>query len=389
MPKIVNVCLYGPVTDGWSYQDNLLPKYQKKNGNDVTVITSKWVWNESGSLVKTDKIDYYNEYGIHTIRLEIEGDKPLSAKFKKFVGFYEILEKEKPDIIFVHCFQFLDVEKVIDYAKQHKNTKIYVDNHCDFSNSATNWFSKNVLHKIIWKSKAQKLNPYIKKFFGVIPARVDFLVDMYGLPKEKVELLEMGADDEKIREAVDTNQIEELRTKYGIKNSDFLIMTGGKIDQVKQQTILLMEAVKELSNDFPIKLIVFGSVSQELKNKVQSLSDGVIVNYIGWIQSDDSYKYFSAADLVVFPGRHSVFWEQVVGLGKPLIVRYWDGTTHVQVNGNAEFLREDSVREIKDKLSDLLNNDRVKYNQMLIAAKGEARQHFSYKEIALRSVEQK
>lgn len=389
MSKIVNICLYGPVTDGWSYQDNLLPKYQKENGNDVVVITSKWVWNNMGKLVKTDRTDYYNEYGIHTIRLNIRGDRPLSDKFKKFIGVYEVLEKEKPDIIFVHCFQFLDIKRVIDYVKQHKGTMVYVDNHCDFSNSATNWVPKNILHKIIWKSKARKLNPYVKKFFGVIPARVDFLIDMYGLPKEKVELLEMGADDEKVREASNYNQLEKIRAKYGVKDAEFLIMTGGKIDQAKQQTLLLMEAVKELSSEFPVKLIVFGSVSEELKDKVQVLSDGTSVNYIGWIRSDDSYKYFSAADLVVFPGRHSVFWEQVVGIGKPLLVKYWDGTTHIQVNGNAEFLRENSVKEIKDKIIDLLKNDREKYNQMLMAAKGEARQRFSYKEIAMRSVEQR
>lgn len=388
MDKVVNICLYGPVTDGWSYQDNLLPKYQKENGNDVTVITSKWIWNSDGKLVKTDKKDYYNEYGVHTVRLDIKGDKALTSKFKRFNGLYSQLEKEKPDIIFVHCFQFLDIDEVIKYAKKHMDVVIYVDNHCDFSNSATNWISKNILHKIVWKSKAKKLNPYVKKFYGVIPARVDFLAEMYDLPREKIELLEMGADDEKVQNAADKNKISNLRKKYDVKESDFLILTGGKIDQAKQQTLLLMEAVKELSNQFPVKLIVFGSVSNELKDKVNELSDGTIVNYIGWIQPDDSYDFFSAADLVVFPGRHSVFWEQVVGIGKPLVVKYWDGTTHVQVNGNAEFLMKDSAEEIKNKISGILDNNKYKYNQMLVAATGKAKQRFSYREIALRSLGQ-
>lgn len=165
-------------------------------------------------------------------------------------------------------------------------------------------------------------------------------------------------------------------------------MSGGKIDHAKQQTLLLMEAVKELSHKFPVKLIVFGSVSNELKDEVNKLSDGTIVNYIGWIQPDDSYDFFSAADLVVFPGRHSVFWEQVVGIGKPLVVKYWDGTTHVQVNGNAEFLIKDSAEEIKNKISGILDNNKYKYNQMLVAATGKAKQRFSYREIALRSLGQ-
>lgn len=388
MAKIVNICLYGPVTDGWSYQDNLLPKYQKENGNEVVVITSLWVWNESGKMVKTDKRDYYNEYGIHTIRLDIKGDKPLTDKFKRFDGLYATIEKEKPDILFVHCFQFLDIDEIIRYAKAHPSVIIYVDNHCDFSNSATNWVSKNVLHKIIWMQKAKKLNPYVKKFYGVIPARVDFLVDMYGLPKEKVELLEMGADDEKAEAALDPQKIKALRERYGINDDDFLIVTGGKIDLAKQQTLLLMEAVKNLDKKYSAKLIVFGSVVDELKEKVEKLSDGESVQYIGWVKSDDSYQYFASADLVVFPGRHSVFWEQVVGIGKPLIVKYWDGTTHVQVNGNAEFLKEDSTEEIVTFLTQLLENNKDRYNQMLLHAQGDARKRFSYREIALRSVEQ-
>ena len=40
------------------------------------------------------------------------------------------------------------------------------------------------------------INPYVNKFYGVLPARVDFLINEYKLPKNKVELLVMGADDD-------------------------------------------------------------------------------------------------------------------------------------------------------------------------------------------------
>lgn len=217
---------------------------------------------------------------------------------------------------------------------------------------------------------------------------MDFLIDLYGLPQEKVELLEMGADDEKAEAALDKQKIKNLRKQYGISDKDFLIVTGGKIDLAKQQTLLLMEAVKKLDKTYSAKLIVFGSVVDELKEKVEKFSDGDTVQYIGWVKSDDSYQYFAAADLVVFPGRHSVFWEQVVGIGKPLIVKYWDGTTHVQVNGNAAFLREDSVIEIENTLKKLLDDNKTIYRQMLSSAQGEAKKRFSYKEIAMRSIKQ-
>ena len=48
--KVTHICLAGPVTDGWNYQDNLLTKYQEKLGYDVSIITSEWIWTEKGKL---------------------------------------------------------------------------------------------------------------------------------------------------------------------------------------------------------------------------------------------------------------------------------------------------------------------------------------------------
>ena len=74
----------------------------------------------------------------------------------------------------------------------------------------------------------------------------------------------------------------------------------------------------------------------------------------------------------MFPGRHSVFWEQVVGIGKPLVVKYWDGTTHIQVNGNVVFLYNDTVEDIVRNIEQLLKNEREAYNLMLERAQSKA-----------------
>ena len=82
-----------------------------------------------------------------------------------------------------------------------------------------------------------------------------------------------------------------------------------------------MEAVNEIS-DMNIKLFVFGSVVKELKAKLHELC-GERVEYIGWLNNRESYELFATADIAVFPGRHSVYWEQVVGQGIPMIVKRW------------------------------------------------------------------
>ena len=384
--KIVHICLASVgLTDGWSYQENLLTKYHGLLGHEVTIMTSQWVRHKSGKLMKIEKSSYINENGCKIYRLVIKNGLKSTNRFKRYKGVYNILEKEEPDIFFIHNIQFLDIMLIVKYIKAHPAVKVFVDSHTDFSNSATNWFSKNVLHKIIWRRCAQLIEPYAIKFYGVLPARVDFLIDMYKIPKEKVELLVMGMDDESVSLAKNETTMRVIREKYHIKPEEFLIMTGGKIDAAKRQTLLLMEAVKQMNKN-DVKLIVFGSVIEDLKEELYSLCDNNRIRYIGWLDTKDAYEHFASSDLVVFPGSHSVFWEQVAGMGIPMLVKYWEGTTHIDVGGNCQFLYEDTVNEIREKIETILNN-REMYENMKKIAETEGIKKFSYLRIAKQSIE--
>lgn len=381
--KIVHICLSGAVTDGFAYQDNLLSKYHKMLGYEVSFITSRWIYNDKGEISRTDKNCYYNEDGVKMIRLQNRQGEAYEQKFKHFCGLTEALNQEKPDILFIHGPQFLEMPEVVRYVKKNQVT-VYVDNHADFSNSGRNFLSKYILQGVIWKHMAQSIKPYTKKFYGVLPARVDWLKNMYGLPDEKCELLVMGADDEAVQQALSSESRHNFRRKYGIKEDDFLIVTGGKIDSFKLQTLLLMEAVQNIDRD-DLKLVVFGSVQKDIQPQLEKLCDGEKVQYIGWAKGNQSYEFMGAADLVVFPGRHSVYWEQAAGLGIPMLCKYWDGTTHIDLGGNVEFLKEDSVSEIKGKIEKLIENPE-KYNQMKLVSEEKGMEIFSYKKIAERSL---
>lgn len=379
--RILHLCLSASYVEGLSYQENLLSQYHKKMGYDVYVIASLKTFNKDGEYVFDNKPETYtNKYGIVVQKLAYKKPLKFGRLFRTNKDSYKAIEDVNPDIIFCHGVQFLDAKVLIKYMRKHPNVKLYVDNHSDFSNSATNWVSKNIQHKILWHHYAQKLNPYVQKFYGVLPARVDFLVDLYHLPKDKVELLVMGADDELVEAAQAPEVRKAIREQYSIAEDDFLIINGGKIDQWKKQTLLLMDAVNEMS-DPKIKLLVFGSITPELKDEVNKRCSEK-VQYIGWVQSEDSYRYFAASDLAVFPGRHSVFWEQVAGQGIPMIVKYWDGTTHVDFDGNVLFLYKDQVAEIKVAIETAQKD----YNHMKAVAQN-VHENFLYSMIAKKGIE--
>lgn len=379
--KIVHLCLGAFFPDNYSYQENMLPKFHKKQGFDVEVIASLETFDKDGKpSCYSEARQYINENGVLVTRLDYKEPKKLYRKLKRFSGFKEALEKSKPDIIFIHNVQFLDVDTVASYLKKHENIKIFCDNHADFINSAKGFVSKNILHGIIWKRCARLIEPYVEKFYGVLPARVDFLKDVYGLPSEKCELLVMGADDDRVAAASEPAVRKATRERYGIEDGEFLLMTGGKIDYNKPQTLTLMETVNELDNP-KIKLAVFGSVVPELKEKFDSLlSDKVF--YVGWKKSDEIYDEFAGADIVIFPGLHSVLWEQAVAMGKPCIFKKIDGFTHIDLGGNCLFFEKDDVEEYKNKIGLCI----AELDSMRCFAETHGKEKFSYNNIAKRSV---
>ena len=341
--KIMHVCLVGAYNEGWTYQENMLSKFHSKQGHSVYLICIPYELADCGVRISSDT-DYVNEYGVHVKRLAQKF--AIGKRIVWYVGVKESLENFNPDVIFVHGCQFMDANVIKKYKNKHPNTRIYVDNHADFTNSAKNWISRNLLHKILWRHKAHVLEPVTTKFYGVLPARVDFLKTVYHLPAEKCELLLMGGDDDLIKKVSEPQNRLYIRKKYNILDNDFLIVTGGKIDRYKKQTIKLIEAVRSI-NIPNIKLLVFGSVSSELKEEFNSLIDGNTIHYVGWVEPNETYSYFAASELVVFPGRHSVFWEQVAAQGIPMICKDWPGTHHVDVGGNTVFIISDDVKEIK------------------------------------------
>lgn len=376
--RILHCCLACFYIDNYSYQENILPRYHKMMGNEVRIVASTETFDKNGEIVYCDAGSYYNEDGIYVSRLPYVKYMPkrVACKLRKYIGLREELEKYKPEFIFLHDIQFLDMKIIRDYAR-HNQVKIVADCHADFSNSARTFISKKILHGILYKHCAKIIEPYVKKFYGVLPARVQFLQDIYDIPKEKTELLVMGAEDKKVIAATSSETVKMYRSRYGISEDDFLIVTGGKIDNFKRQILLLMDAVNEMHKP-DVKLIVFGSIIPELEADVKKrLSENV--KYIGWLNSDDTYPHFAMANLVCFPGRHSVFWEEVVGIGIPLLVKYWEGTTHVDCGGNALFLRQDSTEEIRSMIEKIMKQNT--YNEMKKVAL-ECKSKFMYSEIA-------
>lgn len=376
--RILHVCLANFYIDGYTYQENMVTKYHAMQGHDVRILASTETFIDNVSLGYIEPKEYIgdNDISVHRISYVKCLPEKLAHKLRIYSGVYDELVRFKPALIFIHGLQFVSIKDVARYVRDNPNVKVVVDCHADFSNSARNWLSREILHKIVYKWCAKQILPFATKFYGVLPARCDFLHDVYGIPKDKIDFLPMGADDELVKKYASVEVQQKIRAEFGYKPDDFVIVTGGKIDKAKTQVLTLMRAVNSLPEN--VKLLIFGSVDKDLRQEFDALcSDRV--RYMGWTDAEGSYKYFSVADVVCFPGRHSVYWEQAVAQEKPLIVKWWQGTTHVDYQGNVKFLYKDSGEEMRQVLHDVMRPEILRGMQEVAKI---AAPNFLYGEIA-------
>lgn len=206
--------------------------------------------------------------------------------------------------------------------------------------------------------------------------RCRFLKEMYHIKSEKIEFLPMGVDDEAI--PVDRDSVrKDIRIELGIPDSAFVILTGGKIDKLKN-THVLLEALQKL-NSQNIHLIICGTLTQEMEYLKGEFASNANIHYLGWCNADRVMNCMVASDLACFTGTHSTLWEQSVGVGLPAIFKRWNEMEHVNVNGNCEFVKGEDVEELANIIEKVISP--AEYSAMLTKAK-EAATQFLYSEIS-------
>lgn len=386
--KIVHLCLSNFYIESFGYQENIIPKYHKKDGHDVTIIASRFIYHkENGQPRFVDAGKYVNSDGIKVIRINYKYMclGKLNEKLKIYKDTFRILRKEKPDLIFSHGMQYLDLLEVARYIKANPSCRLVVDSHAASINSGRNILSRQILHKLIYKNVIHKSLPFIDKVFVIAKGCKEFAKEMYDIPDNKMEYLYLGADTEKINFSNKNKIFSRIREKLGIDKNDFVLITGGKINKEKNLEFLL-NAIKKISSN-RLKLIVFGAFSDDIRDKMLKLiEEDNRIYYIGWLNGEDVYDYYLASDVAIFPGTKSALWEQAICSGLPLICRLWDGMEHVDVGGNCIFIDGKNEYELIKNIILLMENEDL-YNKMKQVAETKGFQTFSYATISKQALD--
>jgi len=317
--KIVMLCDF--YNESLEYQENLLVKYYRKHGHDVTVIASTF---DSVFDYYSDRHDRrwparsYLDQGARIVKLRYRYN--LLNRLRAYTRIDGLLEQERPDLIYVHDIM-MNLPECVAYLRRSPACRMIMDYHADYSNSGKNWLSLRILHGVARKRVLDQARPYLSRIFPIVPAGAVFLHEIYGVPHDEMEVLPLGADVDLAREVHAREEGRRLRERLGFGAGDIVVFTGGKLAPPKR-TEQLIEAVAKLGH-LPLRLVVVGDASsadaayaEQLRAAAKGMPN---VHWAGWLGPREIYTHLDMADLAVFPASQSILWQQAIACGLPLL----------------------------------------------------------------------
>ncbi|WP_056204318.1 glycosyltransferase family 4 protein [Pelomonas sp. Root1237] len=320
MSHVLMICDF--YNQSLSYQENLLERYFGKLGHRVSIVTAtttdvfEFVENRHDARRPAS----IERHGTTTVYRQPYAFNFVS-RIRKFKGVSDLLERERPDVIFVHDIQF-NLSEVSRYRQRYPGTRVVLDYHADFSNSARNWLSLAVLHKGLRRPLLHRYLSMLDAIYPVTPASQRFLNEVYGVSNDRMTLLPLGCDMDACRRIRNERRGRQLRQQYGIDAKALVIFGGGKLARPKRVERLL-RAFLTLPGD-STWLIIAGDASKDDAAYLEELrglaGSHPRIRFTGWLDQEAILAHLDLADLAVFPGSQSILWQQAIGMGKPLLI---------------------------------------------------------------------
>jgi len=243
--------------------------------------------------------------------------KIIQHKIKFYNNVFKLLEEFNPDIIYFHGISAVELLSIKRFKIKNPNVKLILDCHSDKYNSATSFVSKNILHSIIYKTCYKRVLPFVDKVFCISLDAIDFAVEFYETPKEKIEFFPLGG------ECLEDDAYYQLRNDFrsdlNISDNQIMILQTGKINTKKKVIESIIQFKKILNDNFVY--IIAGSLEEDVKTEILNLiSSDKRIQYLGWVDSFKLKGLLCASDVYLQPGSQSATMQQSICLRNPVIL---------------------------------------------------------------------
>jgi glycosyltransferase involved in cell wall biosynthesis len=314
--KIVHLSLASTFNEEMNYQENQFIRQHVKDKVEVTLITTNYRYEESKIVRVPTEYKVVNQY-LKIIRLKYRYSFLgfLSRKIRSVKGLYKILIDENPDIVYHHSLQTFELLTVKKYKKKF-GTVLIVDSHEDYHNSARNFLSKNILHRLYYNLLIRLVYSQIDTIFYVSTESKKFLVQVYKISDEKMKFLPLGGDP------ISSNLYDkirfQIRNELQVDSKEILLLHSGKLGPEKK-TEMILDAFNSMDNDGMTLLIIGSMETDYLDLLISKINNNPKIKFLGWKNAEELTNYLIASDVYIQPGTQSATFQVAACLNNALV----------------------------------------------------------------------
>lgn len=343
------------------YQETYLVKAQMEKGHTVRVITSDRyspilykgcaLQQVLGDRKKGD--GHFIEEGIDVVR--------LSGQFEYLTNIWlSGLEKRvmefNPDTIHVHGIPSITAIRISMLKKDLKETKLIFDDHMTFN--AVRGVYVLPFYKVFKHLFCKTIMKNADGIVAVTNETRQFMEKMYGIPSNRISVIPLGCDTSRFYR--DSNWRRALRESWGIKDDEVVFCYAGKIIQEKGLHILVKAALELLKTNENIKILFVGGRDTEyFKLLMQEIAKSKFNDkfiFIPAVPNNELYKYYSTADIGIWPKQCSLTMLEAMACGLPVIISNNSGALERIDEGKNGFVyAEGDANNLKSRMKILLN----------------------------------
>jgi len=349
------------------YQEYYLALKQQELGHEVFVVTSDRNYPYPGFKETYGHIlgerfigaGTFTEKGIKVVRL------PCMIEFKDQIfvrGLLRALKEIKPDVVHVHDevsqFEIVSFLARVLFKKQLKY-RLFLDCHADYINQSKSlirrfFFSliaKNPVHRWLFR----KADGYI----GINEGSCRWLSQELGVKLEDIRCIPLGVDTDLFKR--DERERSKVRTKLGIKENDVLIIYTGKIIPIRDLDLLLYAFASLLDKFKNLRILLVGSGPDFYIKYLQKIIDELKLDskviLHEFINKEELPKFFSAADLAIWPYGFSISIQEAISTSLPIIINQSDSGDHLIEYENGLNFPEKDIEALRKCITLLLENE--------------------------------
>lgn len=338
--RVMHICLASHYTEGMTYQDNILPAQNRKDGHDVLIVSDCKAYRE-GRLVSVLPEEKILEDGVRLVRLDFAGKTlPNFLRDRLCITprLFLVIEEFRPDVILYHGIFGVAMFAVAKFKRRYPETKLYFDTHMDYNNSGRGIASRVLQYKffnrLIWRFVA----PLVDKVFYISYEARDFARDMYNIDDDGMEFFPLGGFVKEYAEKAEIRK--KIRDHYGFDERHTIFVHSGKFNGAKR-TLEVLRAFSKVSDPL-FRLMIVGVFDNEIQQEAFHLinNDPRLV-FVGWKSGEDLVDILCASDCYLQPGSQSATLQVAICCGLPVVIYPFKSHFPYLIN-NGYFVRSES-----------------------------------------------